>query len=107
MFKYFGRLAAILFFFAAASCFLTAALGSPDQRATRTIVGGVAAGLAGGILLFDVRTGEIQKVETKTVTSKYEKDNPTPGDFECQDEGSLTKNPEIDLYVAIKEKRQR
>lgn len=107
MFKHFGRLAAILFFFAAAGCFLTAALGAPDQQVTRMIVGGVAAGLAGGILFFDVRVGKIQKVETKIVTSKHKSDNSILMDVECQDEGNLTKNAAIDLYVAIKEKRQR
>lgn len=38
--------------------------------------------------------------------SNYEADNSILGDFEYHDERSLAKNPEIDLYVAIKEKAQ-
>jgi predicted transcriptional regulator YdeE len=38
--------------------------------------------------------------------SNYEADNSILGDFEYHDERSLAKNPEIDLYVAIKEKKQ-
>jgi AraC family transcriptional regulator len=67
MFKHFGRLAAILFFFAAASCFLTAALGSSDQRITRMIIGSVVMVLAGAILLFDFLVGMLEKVEPKIV----------------------------------------
>jgi predicted transcriptional regulator YdeE len=37
--------------------------------------------------------------------SKYEADPRILGDFEYHDERSLAKKPEIDLYVAIKEKR--
>jgi predicted transcriptional regulator YdeE len=36
--------------------------------------------------------------------SKYEADSSILGDFEYHDERSLAKKPEIDLYVAIKEK---
>lgn len=39
--------------------------------------------------------------------SKYEADSSILGDFEYHDERSLARNPEIDLYVAIKEKAQR
>lgn len=39
--------------------------------------------------------------------SKYEADNSILGDFEYHDERSLAKNPEIDLYIAIKEKQQK
>ncbi len=37
--------------------------------------------------------------------SRYEADNSAIGDFEYHDERSLAKYPEIDLYVAIKEKK--
>jgi len=37
--------------------------------------------------------------------SKYEANSSTLGDFEYHDERSLGKKPEIELYVAIKEKR--
>jgi predicted transcriptional regulator YdeE len=36
--------------------------------------------------------------------SKYEADSSILGDFEYHDERSLASNPEIDLYVAVKEK---
>ena len=39
--------------------------------------------------------------------SKYESDNSILGDFEYHDQRSLAKKPEIDLYVAIKEKMQK
>jgi len=39
--------------------------------------------------------------------SKYESDNSILGDFEYHDQRSLAKNPEIDLYVAIKEKTEK
>ena len=65
--KYFGQLAAFCFFLAAASCFLTAIAGSPEERATRMIVGGALAGLAGAILFFDALTRRVKKVESKAV----------------------------------------
>jgi AraC family transcriptional regulator len=37
--------------------------------------------------------------------SRYEADNSNLGDFEYHDERSLARKPEIDLYVAIKEKK--
>jgi predicted transcriptional regulator YdeE len=37
--------------------------------------------------------------------SRYEYDNTILGDFEYHDERSLGSKPEIDLYVAIKEKK--
>ncbi len=64
--KYSRQLAAILFLFAAASCFLTAAFGSPEERTTRMIVGGVIAALAGTILFFDILAGVVAKVEKKS-----------------------------------------
>lgn len=39
--------------------------------------------------------------------SKYESDDSIAGDFEYHDERSLGKRPSIDLYVPIKEKRQK
>ncbi|HSB01623.1 MAG TPA: GyrI-like domain-containing protein [Anaerolineales bacterium] len=39
--------------------------------------------------------------------SKYEAESSILGDFEYHDERSLAKNPEIDLYIAIKEKTQK
>jgi len=39
--------------------------------------------------------------------SKYESDHSVLGDFEYHDQRSLAKSPEIDLYVAIKEKMQK
>lgn len=66
--KYFGRLATILFLLAAVSCFLTAAAGSAEERATRMIVGGVAAVLGGTILFLDARLGRVRKTEPKIVT---------------------------------------
>ena len=37
--------------------------------------------------------------------SKYESDSSIIGDFEYHDERSITKNPSIDLYVSVKEKK--
>lgn len=66
--KHFGRLAAILFLLAAVSCFLTAVVGSAEERSTRMIVGGVAALLGGAILFLDARLGRVGKTEPKIVT---------------------------------------
>jgi len=66
MFRHSGRLAAVVFFLAAASCFLTAALGSPEERGTRLIVGGVVSALAGAVWLFDLV--RIEKVQPRIVT---------------------------------------
>lgn len=37
--------------------------------------------------------------------SRYELDNEVIGDFELHDEKSQQQNPKIDLYIAIKEKK--
>ena len=67
--KNFGRLAAILFFVAAASFFVVAAvIGPSHQRATWLTFGGVFAVLAAAILLFEALVGGIEKVEPGIVT---------------------------------------
>jgi predicted transcriptional regulator YdeE len=68
MFKHFGRLAAILFLLAAASCFLTAALGSSEERTMRMVIGGIVVILAGAILVLDTFMGPIEKAEPTIVT---------------------------------------
>ncbi|RPJ23316.1 MAG: AraC family transcriptional regulator [Chloroflexi bacterium] len=62
--KNFGRLAATLFFIAAASFFIVAAIIGPlNQRTVWMIFGGVFAVLAAAILLFEALVGGIEKVE--------------------------------------------
>lgn len=94
--KYAGRLAAILFFLAAASCFVTAVLGSPEERATRTIIGGACAGLAGAILFFDASVGVVEEADPKIVTKEEEFPN----------KGNRAKRLDIDLYIKVEEKAQ-
>ncbi len=65
--KYCGQLAAFYFFLAAVSCFLTAAVGPLEERATRIVVGCILAGLAGTILFFEVSSRKAKKVESHAV----------------------------------------
>jgi predicted transcriptional regulator YdeE len=63
-----GRFAAILFFVAAVSFFVIAAIGTSNQRAVWMIFGGVFAVLAGAILLFTSLFGAIEKAEPQILT---------------------------------------
>ncbi len=55
-----------------------------------------------------VSTGRIKKyIYTEWIKdSEYELDNKVIGDFELHDKRSEQQNPEIDLYVAVKKKKQ-
>lgn len=96
--KYFGRLAAILFLLAAFSCFLTAALGSADQRATRMIVGGVIAVLAGAVLFFDTFLRGVKKPEP------CQPDNAMEAVFQHHDGTGPAQEPSMDLSIPIQER---
>ncbi len=55
-----------------------------------------------------ISIGRMKKyIYTEWITnSKYEPDNEIIGDFELHDKRSEQKNPEIDLFVAVKEKNK-
>jgi predicted transcriptional regulator YdeE len=55
-----------------------------------------------------ISTGRIKKyIYTEWIKdSEYELDNKVIGDFELHDKRSEQQNPEIDLYVAVKKKKQ-